>query len=195
MINITMVVEYVFCHRFTYFETVAGLAQYEQKRGAVSAGKKYHKTSEAINRDYIPKNLDGKKVTSLKMYSSKHDFVGIVDHAIITDSQIIIVERKYSKYVKIYDTVRVQLGLLAVALEETFGKPVKVGILIYASNNTRKQVTVNIDEKMRKFALEMLEQTRQVIGDGLIPDASYGSKCHDCCYRKVCDVGSLNSAQ
>ena len=193
MISVTMVVEHVFCNRFTYYGMVAGLPQYEQKRGTVDTGKKHHKSSEITNKNYVPKNIVGKKITAQKLYSSKYGFVGIVDHAIITDTDIVIIERKYSSGPTIYDTLRAQLGLLSLLLEENLKKPVKQAIVIFTKDNKRTTVTVPVDENLQNFAINMLNETNKVIAQQTMPDTSYSNRCVDCCYHNICDVGSLNT--
>ena len=136
LLSVTTVVEHVFCPKFTYYGIVMGLGQYEQKRGTVSAGKKHHEKSEKTNKSYIPQNIKGTKINSQKFYSKKYGFVGIVDHAILTPNSIVLVERKHSKQAKIYDTLRVQIGLLSILLEENFQKPVTSALVLFSYNQT-----------------------------------------------------------
>lgn len=195
MISVTKVVEYVFCPRFTYYESVMGLPQYQQKRGTVKSGKEHHTKASSTNRTYVPAHISGNKVNSLKMVSKKHEFVGIVDHAIISDDEIVIIERKKTKFKKIYPTLKVQLGLLAILLEENVGKPVNRAQVIFSGPDNREDVMIGITDDVRNFALLMLNRAKDVIHDGTIPDTMYGNKCVDCCYRKICDIGSLNSLE
>ena len=193
MISVTTVVEHVFCPKFTYYGMVLGIEQYEQKRGTVLSGRAHHATSEKTNKDYVPQNITGEKITSLKLYSKKYGFVGIVDHCIVTDSEIILIERKYTDYKKIHDTLRVQLGLLAVLLEENLEKPVQKALVIFSKDATREQIPVTIDSDVKQFALDMLKDAKKVMDNTLMPKSHYDRRCINCCYRNVCDVGSLNS--
>lgn len=193
MLSITNIVENTFCPKFTYYGIVLGLEQYEQKRGTVQSGRRHHANSEKTNKNFVPKNLSGEKITSVKMYSKKYRYVGVVDHAIITDDEVIIIERKYMDQRKIFSTLKVQLGLLAILLEENLHKPVHKAYVIFTKNSSRTQTTVEIDAAMREHALNMLTETRQIISMGSIPNSSYDSRCVNCCYRNVCDVGSLNT--
>lgn len=194
MISITTVVENAFCPKFTYYGVVLGLEQYEEKRGTVAAGRQHHRTAEKTNVDFVPSDLSGRRINSKKMYSKKHDFVGIIDHAIESDDEIVIIERKYSSYGKVGGTIRVQLGLLAILLEENYGKPVRKAHVIFSKGGSRTKIIVDIDQDVRDYALKELEYTKEIIGGSGMPDSHYDARCVNCCYRKVCDVGSLNGA-
>lgn len=190
-INVTTVVEHVFCPKFTYYSYVLGLQQYEEKRGTVSVGRKFHTRHEKTNTSYMRKNFGNEKILGLKMYSKKYDFVGIVDEAVISVDEILLVERKYSDYNHVGPTIKVQIGLLSLLLEENFGKPVRKALIIF-SKDKRSEITVTVDDSVRSFALEMLSDARKVILSGISPKSMYDGRCVNCCYRKVCPVGSLN---
>lgn len=195
MISVTTVVENVFCPKFTYYGYVMGLEQYEEKRGAIQSGRKHHAASEKTNRDFIPDNLVGTKITAQKLYSKEHCFVGIVDHAVEMVDQIVLIERKYADHNKIHDSIRVQLGLLAVLLEENLCKPVHYAYVYFAKGGKRVKIQVDIDQSTKDYAIRMLHETRDIINTGIVPESHYDSRCVNCCYRKVCDIGSLNRQQ
>lgn len=192
MISVTTVVENVFCEKFTYYGEVLGLLQYEEKRGAVISGKSFHHKHEKTNQKFIPRNISGKKIISTKFYSKKYDLFGVIDEAIELDDKVILIERKFSDYSKIYDTIRVQLGLLAILIEENLRKPVKEAYVVFHKNK-RDEIIVSIDEKVKKFAIKMLNQTKQIINSGIIPRSQFDNRCLNCCYRKICLEGSLNT--
>ena len=191
MISVTTVVENVFCEKFTYYAKVLGLLQYEEKRGTVISGKTFHKTHEKTNQTFIPKHIQGKKITSAKFYSKKHDFLGIIDEAIELDDQVILIERKFSNYLKIHDTIKVQLGLLAILIEENMKKPVKKAYVIFHKDK-RDEIVVMIDEPTKEYALRMLQRTKKIINSGIMPKSYFDNRCLNCCYRKICPEGSLN---
>jgi len=193
VITVTTVIENVFCPKFTYYGMVMGIKQYEEKRGTVMSGRRHHNVAEKTNTSYVPKNLRGRKITSVKMYSKKYDLVGIVDECIVTSDEIVIIERKHAKQQHIHDSVTVQIGLLALLLEENFGKPVKSAYVIFAKDHNRNEVAVSVDQTMKNYALAMLDETKKIINTTVMPDSSYDSRCVNCCYRKICDVGSLNT--
>jgi CRISPR-associated exonuclease Cas4 len=193
-INVTTVVEHAFCPKFTYYSYVLGLQQYEEKRGTVSVGRKFHTRHEKTNTSYLRKKFGNEKILGLKMYSKKYDFAGIVDEAVISDDEILLVERKYSDYNHISPTIKVQIGLLSLLLEESFGKPVRKALIIF-SKDKRTEIIIDIDDSVRNFALEMLNDVRKVISLGISPKSKYDGRCVNCCYRRVCPVGSLNMVE
>jgi CRISPR-associated exonuclease Cas4 len=192
LITVTDVVEHAFCPKFTYYGHVLKLEQFEQKRGTVQQGKMMHKRREKTNTSYIPQGIVGKKIIGLKIYSSRLGLSGKIDEAIELKNEIIVIEHKYSNRVEIGDTLKAQLGLLAILLEENLNKPVNTGIVIFTKEN-RKEIVVPIDESIRKNALDTLENVKNVIRTGKSPNSIFDGRCLDCCYRRVCPVGSLKT--
>ena len=191
-LTVTDVVEYSFCPKFTYFINVLGLDQYEQKRGTVTAGRKLHQLHERNNPNYTPHTNKGRKLVARKFYSEKLDLSGKIDEAIEMDNEIILIERKYSDIYDISNTLLVQLGLLSILIEENLGKPVKKAVVVF-NKTKRKQISVVIDDAIKNYSLEILEKTKKVIQMGIMPDAYFDNRCLNCCFRKICPVGSLNS--
>lgn len=191
-LTVTDVVEYIFCPKFTYFINVLGLDQYEQKRGTVTAGRKLHKQHERNNPNYIPYTNKGRKLVASKFYSEKLDLSGKIDEAIEMEDEIILIERKYSDIYDISNTLLVQLGLLSILIEENLGKPVRKAVVIF-NKTKRKQISVVIDDVVKNHSLEILEKTKKIIQMGIMPDADFDNRCLNCCFRKICPVGSLNS--
>ncbi len=192
-ITVTDVVENTFCERFTYYSKVLYLKQYEEKRGSVIAGKTLHLKHEKRNKQYIPLELEGNKIIGLTLFSKKLLLVGKIDEAIETNDEIVLIERKYTDYIEINDTIKVQLGLLCILIEENFGKPVKKAIVIFNKQITVKKIII-IDEQIKKLALNRLEHTRKILLMELEPFQRFSNKCINCCYRKICPIGSLNTS-
>lgn len=192
MLTVTDVVEHAFCPKFTYYSSVLGLRQFEEKRGTVKAGKNLHQKHENTNKAYVPQQFSGKKLVGTKYYSQKLDLSGKIDEAIETDDEIILIERKYTDSAQLHDTLKVQLGLLAIIIEENTCKPVRTAQVIYTKQN-RVIKNYEIDESIKKFALKMLEETKKVVLSGIIPESSFDNRCLNCCFRKICPTGSLNN--
>lgn len=183
-------VEHAFCPKFTYYGQVLGLEQFEEKRGTVQSGKSMHKRRAETNRSYVLQGVEGKKLIGLKLHSQRLGLVGKIDEAIESENGITIIEHKYSDRTKVGDTIQVQLGLLAILLEENFGKAVKTGIVVFTKER-RESVTIDIDDSVREKALSMLNEVKLVIRSGKSPKSTFDGRCLNCCYRKVCPVGSL----
>jgi len=189
-LTITNAVEHAFCPKFTYYELVLKLKQYEEKRGTVLAGREFHNRHASTNKNYIPKGIEGGKTIELQMFSKIHSFVGKVDTVIETPTEIIIIERKYSDHVEVGPTLKTQLGLMAILIEENLNKKVNKAIIVF-DRAKRLEVTFEITSDVRQFALSVLEATREVITTGVAPPSFFDRRCVNCCYRKVCPVGSL----
>lgn len=192
ILTVTDVVEYAFCPMFTYFGNVLGLKQYEQRRGTVKGGRKLHESHEKSNRDYMSHDISGKKLIGTKFFSEKLGLVGKIDEAIETDKQIILVERKFTDNTIVGDTIKVQLGLLSILIEENMKKPVNIARIIFQKER-RITIDVAIDDQIRNVAIDSLSRVKQLIKSGIIPDSKFDNRCLDCCFRRICPVGSLNN--
>lgn len=189
-LTVTNALENAFCPKFTYYELVLGLKQYEGKQGSVKAGRAYHERHSITNLSYMPRKTRGKKVTELQLFSESQLFSGKVDEAIETPTEVIIIERKYSDHAIVGTTTKTQLGLLSLLVEEALGKKVRKAIVVF-DRTRRREIQVNITEEIRNLALSILQRTKETLVSGKCPPARYSNRCLTCCYRKVCEVGSL----
>lgn len=193
IISVTSVVEHVFCPKFTYYIHVLGLKQYEEKRGTVKAGKTLHSKHERTNINFLSAGIEGKKLVAVFYYSKKYNFIGKIDEAVETPHEVILIERKYTDNAIIGSTMKTQLGLLSILLDENIEKPVNLTIVVF-SKNERKIIKVNIDHDMKIFALNKLDEVKKIISNGINPDSWFDNRCINCCFRKICPIGSLNSS-
>jgi CRISPR-associated exonuclease Cas4 len=189
-LNVTDVVENAFCPKFTYYELVLGLKQYEGKQGSVKAGRAYHERHSTTNLTYMPRITNGKKLTEVQLFSESLLLSGKIDEAVETPTEIIIIERKYSDHATIGTTMKTQLGLLAILLEESLEKRVKRAIVVF-ERTKRVKIQVNITDEIRSLARSILQRTRKTLDAGTCPPTYYSNRCLTCCYRKICEVGSL----
>jgi len=90
----------------------------------------------------------------------------------------------------IRNTLKVQLGLLAILLEENLGKEVKRAKVIFEKDK-RTELEVELDLMVKSYALDMLAETKQVMGRGIEPEEQPDNRCINCCFRKVCTAGFL----
>jgi len=191
IISVTNVVEHGFCPKFTYYGLVLGLRQYEEKRGTVQAGKYLHSKHEKRNINFLPSGMEGKKLVALTYYSKTHNFIGKIDEAIEKDDEIVLIERKYTDTVIIGPTINIQIGLLSILLEENVKKPVNRAILIF-SKTGRKIVNFNVSEEVKQYSLKKLDEVKNILSNGINPDSWFDGRCMNCCFNRVCPIGSLN---
>ena len=190
-LNVTDIVEYAFCPKFTYFINILGLSQFEQKRGTVSAGRKLHNKYEKNNLQYLPQGLVGKKITAHNYFSKQYDLSGKIDEAVESDDEVILIERKYTDNHNVYPALRIQLGLLSILIEENLHKPVLKAIVIF-SKTKRKIIHVSIDDSIRDESLKMLNDVKNTIKNELMPESNFDNRCLNCTFRRICPTGSLN---
>ena len=171
-----------------------GLEQFEQKRGTVIVGRKLHNRHEKDNLRYVPQGFSGKKIIARKFFSAKYGLSGKIDEAIEMEKEIVLIERKYSDNHKIYPALRIQLGLLSILIEENLHKPVLKAIVIF-NKSKRKEIHIKIDDVIKKESLAMLEDVKTVIKSEIMPESDFDNRCLNCCFRRVCPTGSLNTME
>jgi len=84
-------------------------------------------------------DIEGRKIVGIKFFSKSLSRSGKIDEAIETKDEVILIERKYSDYIEIGNTIKVQLGLLSLLIYENLHKPVKTAIVIFSKKYTIKK--------------------------------------------------------
>lgn len=138
----------------------------------------------------LPVSAAPQKLVGLMLSSERLGIVGRVDEAVVVGGEAVLVERKYSDVTRITGSRAVQAGLLAMLLEESLGVKVRRARYVFTKSR-RVTVEVAVDEGVRRAALRALSRAKRTIQTGIMPDSRYDARCHDCCYRRVCPVGSL----
>lgn len=193
-ITVTDIVEYTYCPKFSYFQKVMEIPQFEKKRGTVLKGRQVHTEREKRNRGYLPAQFrGGKKFIERTFFSKKLNLVGKADQVILQDGHAVLYERKYSKEF-ISDTLLVQLGLLAMLITEGTGEVCDKAIVEFIRSNN-KQVEIPITPKILQFAKSQFDNFIDTVKNGEMPFSRYSNKCVDCCYKRICPVGSLKRDQ
>jgi CRISPR-associated exonuclease Cas4 len=170
---------------------VLGIEEHEEKRGTVKAGKLLHENKSATNINYIFKAVgNGRKLNEQILFSNRLRLVGKIDQIIINQKIATVVEFKHS-YGYIGKTLLVQLGLQSILIKECLHKICNTGYVEFVTSNQRKLLKIKIDTKIRKIALDELEQTRIILEKKTMPFSIYNGRCVDCQYRNICPVGIL----
>jgi len=133
-----------------------------------------------------------RKVVGLLLHSERLGLVGKIDEAVIAGGEATLIERKHSDRTHITGTRRVQAGLLAMLMEESLGVAVRRARFIFTKER-RVTVDIDVDGGVRREALRALERAQETIRTGLMPHSRYDARCENCCYRRICPVGSLYS--
>jgi CRISPR-associated exonuclease Cas4 len=181
------IIEYLYCPRFTYFEYVLAIPQYEEKDYKVMRGRHLHDERLERNKDYLRKRLD---VTAkhLDQYLTNALIRGRVDEVLgFADGTMAPLDYKFAEYKdKVYDTYRTQLYCYAWLIEENFGQAVKRGFIVYTRSNNRVvevPITDGNTDEVKTAAAAVFD----IIDRNYFPKATKSkARCVTCTYRNIC---------
>jgi len=181
------IIEYLYCPRFTYFEYVLGIPQYEDRHYKVQKGRHMHELKLIRNKDYLRKKI-GVVEKFTDQYLTNGALRGKVDEVfLLSDGTMAPLDYKFAVYKdRIFETYKTQLFCYAVLIEENFKKPVNKGFLVYIRSRNRLvevAVTPADKAKLRQAADGVLE----VIEKNVYPKGTkYKKRCVTCTYRNIC---------
>ena len=181
------IIEYLFCPRFTYYEYVLGIPQYEERHYKVLKGRNMHEIKMVRNKDYLRKRI-GVKEKFLDQYLTNDTLRGVVDEVLLLeDGTMAPLDYKFAKYEeKLYKTYKTQLSCYAVLIEDNFGKKVNRGYLVYIRSHN-KLLEVEIKDKDKVEIKRAVEGILSIIEENFYPKATkYKAKCITCTYRNIC---------
>jgi len=180
-------IEYLFCPRFTYFEYVLRIPQYEEKDYKVMRGRNLHDQRLEQNKEYLRKRLGvvGKRTDQ---YLTNDLIRGRVDEVLeLADGTLAPLDYKFAEYKeRLYATYRTQLFCYAWLIEENFGKPVNRGYLVY-TRSRNKVVEVPITPADIADVWKAAEAIFDIIERNFYPRATkFKNSCLTCTYRNIC---------
>ncbi len=181
------IIEYLYCPRFTYFEYVLGIPQYEDRHFKVQKGRDVHEDKASINKSYLRKKI-GVVDKWLDQYLTNELMRGVVDEVLfLKDATMAPLDYKFAKYEgRIYETYRTQLYCYAVLIEVNFEKPVHKGYLVY-TRSKNKLVELEITASNKELVKQAITAIQQIIGDNFFPKATkFKKRCLNCTYRNIC---------
>lgn len=185
----THLLEHLFCPRFTYFEHVLQLPEYQENRLKVRKGREIHEERTKINPNYLRKKLGvTKREPEVQLASEKLRLRGIVDEVLwLEDGTMAPFDYKFAEWKgRVFKNLKVQSALYGLLIRENFGKEVKKGFLCYVRSK-HKVVEIELGPKLFDQALAAVEEVFRVIQTGYFPDATDSpARCADCCYRNAC---------
>ncbi len=181
------IIEYLFCPRFTYFEYVLAIPQFEENDYKVMRGRHLHDERLERNKDYLRRRLN---VTEkyLDQYLTSDLLRGRMDEVLgFADGTLAPLDYKFAEYKdKVYDTYRTQLYCYAWLIESNFGRPVNRGFIVYTRSNNRV-VEVPILESNKADVKRAAEAIFSIIDRNEFPKATKSkARCVTCTYRNVC---------
>lgn len=181
------IIEYLFCPRFTYYEYVLCISQYEDRLYKVEMGRQLHSKKLERNKDYLRKKI-GVVQKLADQYLTNDLLRGKVDEVLLlSDGTMAPLDYKFAKFEdRIYETYRTQIECYAVLIEENFGKPVNKGFLVY-TRSSNKLVDVEITKKAKQDILRICKEVNEIIFQNYFPPATkYKQRCIGCTYRNIC---------
>ena len=189
MISITPshIIQHLYCPRFTYFEYVLAIPQYESRNYKVMRGRHLHDERLEQNKGYLRRRL-GAIARHDDQYLTNELLRGRVDEVLeLQDGSMAPLDYKFAEYKdKIFNTYKTQLYCYAWLIEDNFQKPVHRGFLVY-TRSRNKVVEVPVREEDKAAVRAAAEAIRDIIGKNTFPRATkYKRRCLTCTYRNIC---------
>lgn len=181
------IIEYLFCPRFTYFEYVLCIPQYEEKNYKVMKGRELHDQKLEQNKEYLRKRI-GVQEKYLDQYLTNPYLRGRVDEVLfLSDHTYAPLDYKFAKYDElVYLTYKIQLHCYAVLIEDNFKGKVDKGFLIYVRSKN-KLIQLDISEKDKNEIRICSNAILDIIGNNIFPKATkFKNRCFGCTYSNLC---------
>jgi len=186
----TDILEYSFCPRFTYFERFLEIPEHQGKRFKVQKGREVHEQKQGVNRGYLRRTIGcvGREI-GVRLYGQEGRYAGELDEALyLNDGTMAPLDYKWAVWKgRVFPTHTLQLTFYATLIEETFGRPVERGFLVYVRSKN-KLITQPIGEEERARLREAIEAISRIRCLGWYPPPTpHKRQCDDCCYRNICE--------
>ena len=181
------ILEYLYCPRFTYFEYVLRVPQYEDKFFKVNKGREVHEAKARQNMDYL-RTKQGVVAKHINQYLTNEVLRGEVDEVLeLEDGTMAPLDYKFAKFEdKIYETYKTQLYCYAWLIEDNFGRKVNKGFLVYIRSQS-KLVEVPIEAKHTDLVKQRVAEIQEIMTTNFYPKATKVKKrCLNCTYRNIC---------
>ncbi|MET6996922.1 CRISPR-associated protein Cas4 [Chitinophaga defluvii] len=181
------IIEYLYCPRFTYFEYVLAIPQYEQRNYKVMRGRDLHDKKLEENKAYLRQRI-GVTDRYNDQYLTNSLLRGKIDEVLrLKDGSMAPLDYKFASYdERVYETYKTQIYCYAWLIEENFKSVVNKGYLVYTrSKNKLIEIPVTSIDKLsvKKYAHEI----HKIIDTNFFPKATkYKHRCITCTYRNIC---------
>ncbi|MCB0530015.1 MAG: CRISPR-associated protein Cas4 [Saprospiraceae bacterium] len=189
MISLTPshIIQYLYCPRFTYFEHVLAVPQYEEKNYKVMRGRRLHDERLEQNKGYLRKRL-GVVERHDDQYLTNELLRGRVDEVLLlADGSAAPLDYKFAEYKeRVYSTYQTQLYCYAWLIEDNFGRRVDRGYLVYTRSRNRL-VELPVREEDKVIVKASAEKIRRILADNYFPKPTTAKRrCTHCTYRNIC---------
>lgn len=183
----SQIIEFLYCPRYTYFEYVLRIPQYEEKFYKVLRGRELHDEKLERNKDYLRKKI-GVEQKWLDQYLGIKNLRGKVDEVLkLEDQTYAPLDYKFAHWKDIvYETYKQQLTCYAILIEANFDAPVNKGYLVYVRSH-HKLVEVEINASDKEEVKTSIHEMLEIIGRNKFPKATkFKKRCLNCTYRNIC---------
>jgi CRISPR-associated exonuclease Cas4 len=183
----SQIIEYLYCPRFTYFEYVLRIPQYEDKFCKVIKGREVHNTKTIRNKEYLRTKINVKE-KYIDQYLTDENLRGKVDEVLLLEDETMApLDYKFAIYEDIvYRTYKTQLFCYALLIEHNFKKKVNKGYLVY-TRSANKLIEVEISEEDKTRVCKIIDEVLLIIENCKYPKATkYKNQCVECTYKNIC---------
>lgn len=183
------IIEYLFCPRFTWFEYVLAIPQFEERHYKVEKGRQIHDMKLEQNKDYLRKRI-GVKQKLADQYLTNGLLRGKVDEVLwLNDETMAPLDYKFAQFNDIvYETYKTQIFCYAWLMEDNFKKPVNKGFLVY-TRSQNKLVTIEVNSNDKDDVKRCADEIFRVIEKNIYPKATkFKKRCVTCTYRNICTL-------
>lgn len=189
MISLTPshIIQHLYCPRFTWFEWVLRIPQYEEKDYKVLRGREVHDQRLEQNKNYLRQRI-GAVGKQQDVYLSNTLLRGVVDEVLdLQDGTMAPLDYKFAQWnEQVYATYRQQLFCYAWLIEENYGKRVRKGFLVY-TRSKNKLVEVSVSEEDQATVRDTAMEIVKILTENIYPAATKIKKrCVHCTYRNIC---------
>jgi CRISPR-associated exonuclease Cas4 len=192
MISLTPshIIEYLYCPRFTYFERVLGIPQFEEKNFKVMQGRNLHELKSIQNAEYLRQRIGVAEKRTNVYLTLKGDVQlrGEVDEVLfLKDGTAAPLDYKFAKWEgKIFETYQTQLLCYAWLIKENFNVKVARGYIVYARTQN-KLIEMIIEEEHLQRVQIAANRILEIIQKNWYPNATkFKKRCDHCTYKNIC---------
>lgn len=189
MISLTPshIIQYLYCPRFTFFEHVLAIPQYEEKHYKVMRGRHLHDEKLERNKGYLRKRL-GVVHRLDDQYLTNALLRGRVDEVLtLDDGTMAPLDYKFARFEgRVFQTYKTQLFCYAWLIEQNFERPVNKGFLVY-TRSKNKVVEIPVQEPDKEAVRKAAHEIQAILEENRFPKATkYKRRCVSCTYRNIC---------
>jgi CRISPR-associated exonuclease Cas4 len=178
VIDVSDVVQYLYCPRKVYFIKVMGLKVTKPK---MDVGREVH---DNVAKSMKRRKIDGELIENVYLESHRYGIKGCVDAIIKRGDEYIPVDVKFSKFKSVFYGWKMQLVAYALLVEENFGCTVSKGYVYLVTDG--KWVEVEITPEDRKALERIIKNVNEIILEEKYPSVQKSKMCNYCEMLKLC---------